>query len=268
MSNSETNPDPAATVTEIRSRGRRPGIYILPSLFTTAGLFAGFYAIIQAVGGNFERAAIAIFIAMVMDGLDGRVARLTHTESDFGAQYDSLVDMVAFGLAPALVMYVWALSGLGNLGWVVAFIYSAGAGLRLARFNIQVDVVDKRYFIGLPSPTAAAVVAGFIWLMDAAGLPGKQISIFGLVFTLAAGVLMVSNIRYRSFKDLDLKGRVPFVTILVVPLIFVAVFLYPPQVLFATAALYTLSGPIQALWRVTRSRGKASGNGEDQADGK
>ncbi|KPK12765.1 MAG: CDP-diacylglycerol--serine O-phosphatidyltransferase [Acidithiobacillales bacterium SG8_45] len=254
MSNSETNPESAATVTEIRSRGRRPGIYILPSLFTTAGLFAGFYAIIQAVGGNFEKAAIAIFIAMVMDGLDGRVARLTHTESDFGAQYDSLVDMVAFGLAPALVMYVWALSGLGNLGWVVAFIYSAGAGLRLARFNIQVDVVDKRYFIGLPSPTAAAVVAGFIWLMDAAGLPGKQISIFGLLFTLAAGILMVSNIRYRSFKDLDLKGRVPFVTILVVPLIFVAVFLYPPQVLFGTAAVYTLSGPLQALWRLMRKR--------------
>lgn len=254
MTQPETSSEPTGKVTEMRPRGRRPGIYILPSLFTTAGLFAGFYAIIQAIGGNFENAAIAVFIAMVMDGLDGRVARLTHTESDFGAQYDSLVDMVAFGLAPALVMYIWALSGLGNLGWVTAFIYSAGAGLRLARFNIQVDVVDKRYFIGLPSPPAAAVVAGFIWLMDASGLPGKEISVFGLVITLAAGVLMVSNIRYRSFKDLDLKGKVPFVTILVVPLIFVAVFLYPPQVLFGTALVYTLSGPLQALWRAIGKR--------------
>ena len=253
MSQTETNSKESAKVTEIRSR-RRPGIYILPSLFTTAGLFAGFYAIIQAMGGNFEKAAIAIFIAMVMDGLDGRVARLTHTESDFGAQYDSLVDMVAFGLAPALVIYIWALSGLGNLGWMAAFIYSAGAGLRLARFNIQVDVVDKRFFVGLPSPTAAAVVAGFIWLMDAAGLPGRQISLFALVFTIAAGVLMVSNIRYRSFKDLDLKGKVPFVTILVVPLIFVAVFLYPPQVLFGVALVYTLSGPLTAFWKMVFRR--------------
>jgi CDP-diacylglycerol--serine O-phosphatidyltransferase len=264
MSQSESSQEATSRVTEIRSRGRRPGIYILPSLFTTAGLFAGFFAIVQAIGGSFEKAAIAIFIAMVMDGLDGRVARLTNTQSDFGAQYDSLVDMVAFGLAPALVMYIWALSGLGNLGWLAAFIYTAGAGLRLARFNIQVDVVDKRYFIGLPSPTAAAVVAGFIWLMDAAGLPGKQISIFGLVFTLAAGVLMVSNIKYRSFKDLDLKGRVPFVSILVVPLIFVAVFLYPPQVLWGTAALYTLSGPLQALWRLARRR---ANEGKDAPDG-
>ncbi len=258
MTQQETNSEPTGKVTELRPRGRRPGIYILPSLFTTAGLFAGFYAIIQAIGGNFESAAIAVFIAMVMDGLDGRVARLTHTESDFGAQYDSLVDMVAFGLAPALVMYIWALSGLGNLGWVTAFIYSAGAGLRLARFNIQVDVVDKRYFIGLPSPPAAALVAGFIWLMDASGLPGKEISVFGLVLTLAAGVLMVTNIRYRSFKDLDLKGRVPFVTILVVPLIFVAVFLYPPQVLFGAAFIYTLSGPVQALWRAVARRNDAA----------
>ncbi len=264
MTQTETSSESTGKVTEMRPRGRRPGIYILPSLFTTAGLFAGFYAIVQAIGGNFERAAIAVFIAMVMDGLDGRVARLTHTESDFGAQYDSLVDMVAFGLAPALVMYIWALSGLGNLGWVTAFIYSAGAGLRLARFNIQVDVVDKRYFIGLPSPPAAAVVAGFIWLMDASGLPGKEISVFGLVLTLAAGVLMVSNIRYRSFKDLDLKGKVPFVTILVVPLIFVAVFLYPPQVLFGTALVYTLSGPLQALWRAFGKRSDAASKPESR----
>jgi CDP-diacylglycerol--serine O-phosphatidyltransferase len=264
MSQQESSSDQNGKVTEIRSHGRRPGIYILPSLFTTAGLFAGFFAIVQAIGGNFETAAIAVFIAMVMDGLDGRVARLTNTESDFGAQYDSLVDMVAFGLAPALVMYIWALSGLGNLGWVTAFIYSAGAGLRLARFNIQVDVVDKRFFIGLPSPTAAAVVAGFIWLMNSSGLPGKEISIFGLVITLAAGVLMVSNIRYRSFKDMDLKGKVPFVTILVVPLIFVAVFLYPPQMLFGTALVYTLSGPVLALWRAISKRSGAASKPESK----
>lgn len=264
MASHETSSESTGKVTSIRPRSRRPGIYILPSLFTTAGLFAGFYAIIQAIGGNFENAAIAVFIAMVMDGLDGRVARLTHTESDFGAQYDSLVDMVAFGLAPALVMYIWALSGLGNFGWVTAFIYSAGAGLRLARFNIQTDSVDKRYFIGLPSPPAAALLAGFIWLMDASGLPGKEISVFSLVITLAAGVLMVSNIRYRSFKDLDLKGRVPFVTILVVPLIFVAVFLYPPQVLFGAAFIYTLSGPVQALWRAIGRRNDAAGKPESK----
>lgn len=264
MASHETSSESTGKVASIRPRSRRPGIYILPSLFTTAGLFAGFYAIIQAIGGNFENAAIAVFIAMVMDGLDGRVARLTHTESDFGAQYDSLVDMVAFGLAPALVMYIWALSGLGNFGWVTAFIYSAGAGLRLARFNIQTDSVDKRYFIGLPSPPAAALLAGFIWLMDASGLPGKEISVFSLVITLAAGVLMVSNIRYRSFKDLDLKGRVPFVTILVVPLIFVAVFLYPPQVLFGAAFIYTLSGPVQALWRAIGRRNDAAGKPESK----
>lgn len=264
MTQEESSSEPNEKVTRLRPSGRRPGIYILPSLFTTAGLFAGFYSIIQAIGGNFENAAIAVFIAMVMDGLDGRVARLTHTESDFGAQYDSLVDMVAFGLAPALVMYIWALSGLGNLGWVTAFIYSAGAGLRLARFNIQTASVDNRNFIGLPSPPAAALLAGFIWLMDASGLPGKQISMFSLVITLAAGVLMVSNIRYRSFKDLDLKGRVPFVTILVVPLIFVAVFLYPPQVLFGAAFIYTLSGPVQALWRRVRKQPKSAANSENK----
>ena len=262
MTPQETGSEPSATVTKIRPGNRRPGIFILPSLFTTAGLFAGFYAIIQAIGGNFDNAAIAVFIAMAMDGLDGRVARLTHTESDFGAQYDSLVDMVAFGLAPALVMYIWALSGLGNLGWVAAFIYSAGAGLRLARFNIQTDTVDKRFFIGLPSPPAAALIAGFIWLMDASGLPGKEISVFSLVITVAAGVLMVTNIRYRSFKDIDLKGKVPFVSILIVPLMLVAVFLYPPQVFFGAAIIYTLSGPVQALGRFIHKRKGAGRNSE------
>lgn len=228
---------------------RRKGIYILPSLFTTASLFAGFYAIVQAMSGNFDHSSVAIFIAMVLDALDGRVARLTHTESDFGGQYDSLVDMVSFGLAPSLVMYQWALSGLGKLGWLAAFIYAAGAGLRLARFNVQIGSVDKRYFIGLPSPSAAALVTGFIWVLSSYGIPGRDISFLAMAITVAAGVLMVSNVRYRSFKDLDLRGRVPFMTILVVPLIFVLVMLDPPQVLFLLFLGYGISGPVGFVLR-------------------
>src|SRR6266566_4087301 len=214
------------------ARQRKRGIYILPSLLTTASLFAGFYAIVQSMQGNFEQASVAIFISMILDALDGRVARLTHTESEFGTQYDSIVDMVAFGLAPSLVMYSWALSGLDKLGWLAAFIYAACAGLRLARFNVQVGSVDKRYFRGLPSPAAAALVAGFIWVLHSFGVPGREISLVALFITVVAGGLMVSNVRYRSFKDLDLRGRVPFVAILAVPLVFVLIVLDPPQVLF------------------------------------
>ena len=234
---------------------RRPkGIYVLPSLFTTANLFAGFYAIVAAMNGNFEYAPLAIFVAMLLDALDGRVARLTHTESEFGFHYDSLVDMVSFGLAPALVMYEWALSGMGKLGWLAAFIYAAGVGLRLARFNTQAGaaISDKRYFRGLPSPSGAGVVAGFVWVLYATGIPGRDISILALVITVLAGVLMVSNIRYRSFKDLDLRGRVPFVTILAVPLVFVLVFIDPPQVLFAIFLGYAISGPALVLVRLSR----------------
>lgn len=230
---------------------RRRGIYVLPSLFTTASLFAGFYAIVQAMNGNFEYAPIAIFIAMILDTLDGRVARLTHTESDFGAQYDSLVDMVSFGLAPALIMYEWALSGLGKLGWLAAFIYTAGAGLRLARFNTQA-IADKRHFRGLPSPAAAALVVGFVWVLHSNGVPGKEISITALLVTVLGGVLMVSNIRYRSFKDMDLRGRVPFMTILAMPLALVLLFLDPPQVLFLLFLGYTLSGPLTVVFRWLR----------------
>lgn len=234
-------------------RPRPKGIYVLPSLFTTASLFAGFYAIVQAMNGNFDHAPLAIFIAMLLDALDGRVARLTHTESEFGFHYDSLVDMVSFGLAPSLVMYEWALAGLGKLGWLAAFIYVAGAGLRLARFNTQAGtaISDKRYFRGLPSPSAAALVAGFVWVLYATGIPGRDISLLALLVTVAAGVLMVSNVRYRSFKDLDLRGRVPFVTILAVPLVFVLVFLDPPQVLFGIFLAYAISGPVAALMRLS-----------------
>lgn len=230
-------------------RYERKGIYILPNLFTTASLFAGFYAIVAAMSGNFEIAPIAIFIAMVLDGLDGRVARWTHTESDFGAQYDSLVDMVSFGIAPALIMYQWALSGLGKLGWLIAFIYVVGAGLRLARFNTQLGTDDKHSFIGLPSPSAAAVVMGLVWVLQSYGVPSKEISFVALFFTLSAGLLMVSNVPYRSFKDINIKGRVSFMAVLAVPLVLVLILLDPPQVLFGGFLIYVLSGPAQYLYR-------------------
>ncbi len=231
---------------------KRKGIYILPNLFTTAALFAGFFAIVQAMNGNFEFAPLAIYIAMIMDGLDGRVARWTGTESDFGAEYDSLADVVSFGLAPALVIYEWALSGLGTLGWLAAFIYAVCGALRLARFNTQLAAADKRYFQGLPIPAAAAFLMGFVWVLLSYGVPGKEISILALLMTVLAGALMVSNIRYHSLKALDLKGRVPFMAVLIVPLIFVLVFLDPPQVLFMCALTYALHGPAMSGWKLLR----------------
>lgn len=233
----------------------RKGIYILPNLFTTASLFAGFFAIVQAINGHFESAPIAVFIAMVLDGLDGRVARWTHTESDFGVQYDSLSDMVSFGLAPALVMYEWALSGFGKLGWLAAFIYAACAALRLARFNTQVSTDRRQSFQGLPSPSAAAVVAGFVWLLQAYGPMGRALEWVGLIITVLAAAAMVSNIRYHSFKQIDLKGRVPFMAVLAVVLLFVLISLDPPRVLFAMFLGYALSGPVIAIARrVHRAR--------------
>lgn len=233
----------------------RKGIYILPNLFTTAALFAGFYAIVQAVNGHFEAAPIAVFIAMVLDGLDGRVARWTHTESDFGAEYDSLSDMVSFGLAPALVIYEWALSGLGKLGWLAAFIYAACAALRLARFNTQVSTDRRLSFQGLPSPSGAAVVAGFVWVLQAYGPPSRELAVAALIVTVLAAAAMVSNIRYHSFKQVDLKGRVPFMAVLAIVLLFVLISLDPPQVLFVMFLAYALSGPIIAIARrVHRAR--------------
>jgi len=227
---------------------RRRGIYLLPNLFTTAALFAGFFAIVAAMNGRFGVAAIAIFIAMVLDGLDGRVARLTNTESDFGAEFDSLADMISFGLAPALVVYQWSLVGLGKVGWLAAFIYTATAALRLARFNTQVGSGDKRYFQGLPSPSAAAILAGLVWLSHDAGLEGALLQWVAFGLTVGVGALMVSNIRYYSFKGLDLRGKVPFVAILVVVLIFVAITLDPPKILFTTFLLYALSGPVVTIY--------------------
>lgn len=224
----------------------RKGIYILPNLFTTAGLFAGFYAIVQATKGDFEMAAVAIFIAMVMDSLDGRVARLTNTVSDFGREYDSLVDMLCFGLSPALVVYEWALSGKGKLGWLAAFVYVAAVALRLARFNTQASK-DKRYFQGLPSPAGAALVAALVWVIDGYGRSGDEFAMVALIITVLAAVAMVSNVPYRSFKDLDLRGKVPFVAVLVVVFVYVLVSVDPPRVLFAIFLVYFLSGPVLAL---------------------
>lgn len=241
----------------------RRGIYMLPNLFTTAALFAGFYAIVQAMNGQFETAPIAIFIAMILDGLDGRVARWTHTESDFGAEYDSLSDMVSFGLAPALVMYEWALSGLGKLGWLAAFLYAACAALRLARFNVQNGNVDKRFFVGLPSPSAAALVMGLVWVMHASGVPGKELSFVALGFTLFAGLAMVSNIRYFSFKQFNVKDRVSFMAVIAIVLLFVLISLDPPQVLFMIFLVYSLSGPLTAGINLARRW-----NGRRAADGR
>jgi CDP-diacylglycerol---serine O-phosphatidyltransferase len=230
------------------------GIYLLPNLFTTAALFSGFYAIVAAMGERFEAAAIAVFIAMILDGLDGRVARLTNTQSEFGAQYDSLSDMVSFGLAPALVMYEWSLHSMGKLGWLAAFIYTAGAALRLARFNTQIGIADKRFFQGLASPAAAAVIVGLVWVGHGYDIVGTRLTWWTLGLTVVVGVLMVSNVRYYSFKDLDLRGKVPFVAILVVILIFVLISLDPPQVLFGSFVIYAISGPVTTVWLLLRRR--------------
>ena len=230
------------------------GIYLLPNLVTTAGLFAGFYSIVAAMHGRFEAAAIAVFIAIITDGLDGRVARLTNTSSDFGAEYDSLNDMVCFGLAPALVMYEWSLIhmasvGWAKLGWLAAFFYTASAALRLARFNTQIDYGDKRFFKGLASPAAAALLVGTVWVADDLSIPGKELVLQTFFLTLAAGALMVSNIRYYSFKDIGAKHRVPFITIFAVVLVFMFASIDPPKVILGGFIIYALSGPFMLLKR-------------------
>lgn len=235
------------------------GVYLLPNLVTTAALFSGFYAILAGVNGQFENAAIAVFVAMILDGLDGRVARWTNTQSEFGEQYDSLSDLVSFGLAPALLMYLWALVYMkdvsvawGKFGWMAAFIYVACAALRLARFNAQIEEVDKRFFIGLPSPSAAGIMVGMIWMLHDLDVSGKAIQIPALVMTIGAGLLMVSNIKYNSFKDFDIKSKVPHLAILGVVLVFALIQVDPPKVLFAVFFVYTLSGPY--YWFRDRNR--------------
>lgn len=240
---------------EKKHRLRRRGIYLLPNLFTIMGLFFGFYAIVAAFKGKFDQASLAIFIAMIFDGLDGRIARMTNTSSPFGAELDSISDMVTFGVAPALVAYCWGLSGLGKVGWLVAFMYAAATALRLARFNTQIGVVSKRYFIGLPCPSAAAVIAGMIWTChNTFQIPGTHISIIVAVITALVALLMVTNVPYYSFKELDFKGRVPFVMILLFVAICVAVAIDPPPVLFFAFFLFTISGPVMYLFGFSRKR--------------
>ena len=231
-----------------KNRIRRRGIYLLPNLFTTAALFAGFYAIVQAMNLRFGQAAVAIFVAMVLDGLDGRVARLTRTQSAFGAEYDSLSDMVSFGAAPALIVYEWALKGMGKLGWIAAFVYVAGAALRLARFNVMLDVADKRWFTGIPSPAAAALVAGLVWIVDDLGRDPIELKWWAWSVTLFAGLTMVSNVPYYSFKTINLKKSVPFLAIFVFVLAIALLAVAPAIVLFAGFVGYALSGYVAAAW--------------------
>ena len=237
-----------------KNRIRRRGIYLLPNLLTTAALFAGFYAIVQAMNGRFDRSAIAIFVAMVLDSLDGRVARLTKTQSAFGAEYDSLSDMVSFGAAPALVVYEWALRGLGQMGWAAAFLYVAGAALRLARFNTMLEVADKRYFQGLPSPAAAALVAGFVWVVDDYGVDPETVRWAAWAVTVFAGLTMVTNFKYYSFKTINLRRSVPFVAVFGFVLFFVLVSYQPPIVLFAGFLAYALSGYGWSAWLALKRR--------------
>ena len=237
-----------------KNRVRRRGIYILPNLFTIAALFAGFYAIVQAMNQRFDAAAIAIYVAMVLDGLDGRVARLTHTQSAFGAEFDSLADMVSFGAAPALVISEWSLRGLGKLGWIAAFVYCAAAALRLARFNTMLEVADKRWFQGLPSPSAAALVAGFVFIMDDYRVVPQSVEWWAWGVTLVAGLLMVSNLRYWSFKTINLKRSVPFVAVLLA-VVFIALLSYQPAVvLFGGFVAYAISGFAVSGWSLLRRR--------------
>jgi len=271
MENEDRNDTRLQEVTsgaEVKSRRR--GIYLLPNLLTTGSLFAGFYGIVAAINGSYESAAISIFVAMALDGMDGRIARMTNTQSDFGAEYDSLSDMVSFGLAPALIAYEWTLVDLGKLGWLGAFVFTSTAALRLARFNTQARVVtDKRYFQGLPSPAAAAVIAGIIWFVESYSLK-SEIPATPILFvvTIAMALLMVSNIRYHSFKGLDLRGKVPFVAVLAIVLVFVLISLDPAAVLALSFVGYAASGPVMTLLQIRqrrRERKQAARSGREGA---
>ncbi len=231
---------------------RKRGIYLLPNLFTTLALFAGFYAIVQAMNHQFEAAAVAVFVAMVLDGLDGRVARLTRTQSAFGAEYDSLADMVSFGAAPALLMYEWALRGLGRIGWIAAFVYCVGAALRLARFNTQLTVADKRWFTGIPSPAAAALVAGMIWALTDRGVAGAQVRWLAAGITIYAGITMVSNVRFYSGKDINLRRQMPFWATILIVLALLLISIEPSHVLWGIALAYGVSGYFG--WMLQRAR--------------
>jgi CDP-diacylglycerol--serine O-phosphatidyltransferase len=248
---------PLAPIAPVRPR--RKGLYMLPNAITLAALFSGFYAVVMAINGRFEISCIAVFAAAVLDSLDGRVARMTHSQSAFGEQMDSLSDMVSFGAAPALIVYIWALKDLGKAGWIPAFVYIAGAALRLARFNVNIGVVDKRFFQGLPSPAAAALVVGLVWVVDDAGFKGGVSTILPLaltafVVTLFAGLSMVTNAPFYSFKVVGARRTVPFVVIVSIALVIALISLDPPKALFAMACVYGLSGYVVYGWR--RMKGK------------
>lgn len=247
-------------VTSSGQKERHKGVYLLPNLFTTAALFAGFYAIISGMKGNFEAAGMAIIVAQLMDGFDGRVARLTNTTSAFGVQYDSLSDMVSFGLAPSLVIFSWGLEPLGKFGWASAFLFAACAALRLARFNTQVETVDKRYFVGLASPPAAAILATTVWLWHDV-VPPYEVSVIVAIATVLVGLLMVSNVRYTSFKGFNLRGRVPFVVMLAALLVFIVIVIDPPSVLLVMACLYCLSGPV--MWLIAYRKSTAGAESQN-----
>lgn len=257
---------------QIEASRRRRAVYLLPNLFTTAGLFAGFYAIVAGMGEKFHIAAIAVIVAMLLDGVDGRVARMTGTQSEFGAQYDSMADLVSFGLAPSLVMYQWSLVHMaelggqwGKIGWLAAFFYAAMAAMRLARFNVQIGQVDKRYFYGLASPSAATLLVSFIWVAEDLGGSGSALWIPALALTVIAGALMVSPVLYYSFKDVKRKDRIPYLGILLVVLALILVAIDPPKVIFAVFFAYTLSGPIQWAVRLRRKRMRHAHADEAQA---
>lgn len=237
-----------------KNRLRRRGIYLLPNLFTTVNLFAGFYAVVQAMNFNFDQAAIAIFVAMLLDTIDGRVARMTKTQSAFGAEFDSLADMVSFGAAPALVMYEWVLQDMDKLGWIAAFVFCAGAALRLARFNTMLEVADKRWFTGLPSPAAAALVAGCVWIVDDNGIDPQTIRWWAWFVTLFAGLTMVSNLKYWSFKAINLRRSVPFLAVFLIVLSIALLSYQPAIVLFAGFVAYAISGYVVSAWLLLRRR--------------
>ena len=246
---------------------QRRGIYLLPNLFTTFGIFCGFYGIVASMSGHFTDAAFALFIAMLMDSFDGRVARMTNTTSDFGAEYDSLADIVSFGVAPALIAYNWAhLAQLGKLGWLAAFTYVVCGALRLARFNIMPETIDKKYFQGLPIPAAAAVIIGLVWFGEEMGWDGASMAIPVAILITLCGLMMVSNFRYHSFKEVDWKGKVPFVSVLLMILVIVMVASNPPIVLFPVFALYLLSGPIVTLRQFNKVKSERKKENSDTPD--
>ena len=243
--------DSVENTEEAPSRMRK-GIYVLPNLFTLAALFGGFYAIVMAMNNQYESAAIGVFAAMVLDSLDGRVARMTNTQTEFGAQMDSLADMVSFGAAPALITYEWVLKDLGRWGWFAAFVYCACAALRLARFNVNTSVVDKRFFQGMPSPAAAAFVMGFVWLITVLEIARSDVAWVCFIFCLYAGLTMVSNVPFYSFKDFQMRKSVPFAVIVSIALVIAVINVHPPIVLFGLFLAYALSGYVVYAWRRTK----------------